>query len=388
MLRRALVGLLVGVLSAPVVVGATPARVTLLVMFEDGASVSARDALHAAAGGEVTGWIPELSLARVAAAPWAEGVYDAAPQVLAVERPRHFELLGRSNDPLVKFQWGLKATGVFDGWRREDRKADIQVAVLDSGVDSTHIDLNKRVVDGYDYLEIDDDAYDDNGHGTHVAGIIAANAGNRKGVAGVSRSASIIPMKVCESGGSCDPFAIWLGTVDSVQRGADILNYSLGGAGECSDVEQAVFDWVNDQGVLAVVAAGNSGGDDNPTISPASCDHTLGVGAVDVAGKRAEFSSYGGFVDIAAPGVDIWSTLPPLLSLGTPTVYIGYASFQGTSMAAPFVAGAAAMVSSRHPDWTPQQISERLMKTATDVGPPGRDDRFGHGILNVSKALR
>ena len=272
-------------------------------------------------------------------------------------------------------------------WRVGRKKLEpVDVAVIDTGVDATHVDLEDRVLEGFDFLELDDDAYDDHGHGTHVAGIIAASISNRKGVAGIAPNASIIPMKACTSGGACPPYETYLSVVDSVRRGADIVNMSLGGPLQCSEIEQALYQWVRDQGVLTVVAAGNSAGEGNPTISPANCDNTLAVGASDQKNKKAEFSSFGDFVDIAAPGVGIWSTLPPLVSISSR--YIGYGPADGTSMASPFVAGAAAVLKGLHPDWTPEQIADRLMSTATDAGRKGRDDHFGKGILDLHAAVR
>jgi subtilisin family serine protease len=291
------------------------------------------------------------------------------------------------NDPLLKLQWGLRRVGASNAWHIESgKKADVKVAVVDTGVDATHEDLAKRVLPGFDFVEMDEDTYDDNGHGTHVAGVIAANASNKVGIAGLSMGATIIPEKVCEAIGTCPIFGIYAGTIDAVVRGASILNLSLGGAGACSEIDQAVFDWVREQGVLTVVAAGNSAEDKNPTINPANCDNTLAVGAIDDRDRRAIFSSYGDFVDIAAPGVGIWSTVPPLVSLFSG--HIGYASYQGTSMASPHVAGAAALLVARHPDWTPEQLEERLLSSAADAGKKGRDDFFGHGILNIFAALR
>ncbi|HEV3472782.1 MAG TPA: S8 family serine peptidase [Actinomycetota bacterium] len=365
------------------------ATVEIAVLYDAATPVSVIDALNATAGARVTGAIEEVGIQRVVVEESDVRVFESSPWVRALERPRTFQLMGAPNDPLVKLQWGLKAVGAFDAWRLEEgKKSGVMVGVIDTGIDATHADLKKKVEAGFDFLELDADPYDDNGHGTHVAGIIAANVGNKRGVAGLAPGVSVIPMKACLSGGQCDPFAIWAGVVDATRRGAAVLNLSLGGSGECDDISQAVFDWVHDQGTLTVAAAGNSGSKKagNPTISPANCDHTLVVGAIDQLGRRALFSSYGDFVDIAAPGVEIWSTLPPIASLFSE--YLGYGAGSGTSMAAPHVAAAAALVKARHPEWTPDQIQVRLLGTATDVGRPGRDDEYGEGTLNLFAALR
>jgi subtilisin family serine protease len=309
-----------------------------------------------------------------------------AELVEKVEQSRDWHLMGvRPNDPLIGLQWPLRQIDAFRAWRYEKPKEKVSVAVIDTGVDQAHVDLEGRVVEGVDFLGIDQDPYDDNGHGTHVTGIIAANVGNRRGIAGLSRGAQLIPMKSCASAGNCPVFETYEAVVESVRRGAQIINMSLGGAGECSDIDQTVYDYARQQGVLVVVAAGNSGADHNPTISPANCDNTFGVGASDQKGHHASFSSYGDFVDIAAPGVEVWSTVPPLTSLTSS--YLGYAAYQGTSMASPFVAAAAAVLKGLHPDWTPEQIQDRLTSTATAGGPRGRDDLFGAGILDLYKAV-
>lgn len=362
-------------------------RSRVLVMFEDGTSQHARAVLHGRTGAEVIETIPQVDVDVVWVPPAGAALYRASDLVRAVEIPRTLHITAGERDPLRSLQWGLKRIDASKAWRIErGKKNAVSVAVIDTGVDASHVDLEGRVLPGFDYLDHDADAYDDEGHGTHVAGIIAANALNGKGVAGLSHGASIIPMKACRSDGSCDAVAIYLGVIDAVLDGASILNLSLGGAGPCGSIDQSVFDWVHDQGALAVVSAGNSGADDNPEIVPANCNHTLGVGAIDQQGKKAAFSSYGAFVDIAAPGVDIWSTLPPLVSIMSP--YIGYGPGSGTSMAAPYVAGAAALLKAQHPEWSPDQIAERLMATARDAGARGRDVRFGAGILNVFAALK
>ena len=362
-------------------------RTTMLVMFDEEASPQAREALHVSAGARVIDGIPQIDVERVSVTTTGAAVYRASGLVRAVEVPRDLHVMGGAKDPLMRFQWGLRRIDANRAWTIErGKRTAVTVGVIDTGVDAAHTDLEGRVLPGFDFLDHDGDAYDDEGHGTHVAGIIAANEFNSKGIAGVSHGASIIPMKACRADGSCDLFAVYLGVIDAVVGGASILNLSLGGAAPCSPIDQAVFDWVHDRGVLAVVAAGNSGADGNPEITPASCDNTLGVGAIDQRGKKASFSSFGSWVDIAAPGVQIWSTLPPLVSIMSP--YIGYAPLSGTSMATPFVAGAAALVKARHPEWSPDQIAERLTSTAVEAGTRGRDDRFGAGILDLFAALK
>lgn len=378
-------------LLAPAAVNAAPGvarsqAITAIVQFDPHAPGAARDALRTHAGAQLTGAIPDLGLERIVVPAAALALYQNSPLVRAVEQTRTLYLMGRPNDPLLGLQWPLRTIDAFKAWPLEKPKAQVLVAVIDTGVDATHVDLEGRVGPGFDFLELDDDPYDDHGHGTHVSGIIAANMSNRTGIAGLSRGAQIIPIKACAAGGACGIFEIYEGVVDAVQRGAEVINMSLGGAGECTAIDQLVYDYARGQGVLVVVAAGNSGKDGNPIITPADCDGTLGVGAIDQKGRKAPFSSFGRFVDIAAPGVDVWSTMPPLVTLRSP--YLGYAPASGTSMASPFVAAAAAAIKGKHPDWSPAQIEERLLQTTVDAGPRGRDDLFGEGILNLHAALR
>jgi subtilisin family serine protease len=377
-------------LLLPAAVSAAPAqteRRNFIVRFKSSAAPTLVSALQASVDGAVTGSIPELDLQRWTAPSDAIDALRSSPLVEVVEVERSFHIMGGpTNDPLVELQWPLRKVDAFKGWRYEKPKSKVLVAVIDTGADLSHPDLKGRFTDGFDFLANDADPYDDHGHGTHVSGIIAANVSNRVGIAGLSRGAQIIPLKACTADGDCSGFGLYGAIVDAVRREASIINMSLGGAGECSVIDQTVFDYVRQAGVLVVVAAGNSGADQNPVTTPASCNFTLAVGAIDKDSRHADFSSYGNYVDIAAPGVEVWSTLPPLVSLLTD--HIGYGAWQGTSMAAPFVAGAAASLKGIHPDWTPAQLEERLLETATDAGKKGRDDFFGEGILNLLAVLR
>lgn len=386
-MKRSLAALAVAGLLLPAAVGAAPSGpVTVIVRYEEGVSDHARALLRAANDARVTGSVEELDLERVVIpAERIDRLIDS-PLVTVVEANRVLEIMGRPNDPLLDLQWPLRKLDAFKAWKYESSKEQVLVGVIDTGVDGSHADLKKRLLPGFDFLEADDDPYDDHGHGTHVSGIVAANVSNRTGIAGLSRAARIVPMKACTADGACPVFETYEAIVDATRRGASVINMSLGGAGPCSPIDQLVYDYAREQGTLVVVSAGNSGQDDNPVITPASCDFTLGVGAIDKKSKKAGFSSFGDFVDIAAPGVEVWSTLPPLVSLQT--THIGYGPASGTSMASPFVAAAAASLKALHPDWTPQQIEDRLLSTAVDAGRKGRDDFFGEGVLNLLKALR
>lgn len=391
-MRSMLVALLVAGLLLPATVRAAssdlpPTHTTVIVSYRADASLAGRQKLLAQVGGALTATIPEIAVEQVTLPLSSLTTLRESSLVRSVESRRVLHVMGRlPNDPLLKLQWPLRRLDAFRAWRFEERKTPVTVAVIDTGVDASHVDLQERVLDGFDFLDLDEDPYDDHGHGTHVSGIIAANTSNRKGIAGLSQGARIIPMKACTADGACPIFETYESVVDAVRRGAQVINMSLGGAGECSPIDQIVYDYAREQGVLVVVAAGNSGEEQNPVITPASCNFTTGVGAIDQKGLKAPFSSYGDFVDIAAPGVEIWSTLPPLRSLDSP--HLGYGPASGTSMASPFVAAAAALLAGRHADWTPAQIEERLLSTAIDAGKRGRDDLYGEGILNLYAALR
>lgn len=385
-MKRYLAALAAVGLLAPAAAGAAPSGPsTVIVRYEQGVGEEEREVLRVLSGAELTGSIEVLDLERLVIPSDRIGALAASPLVAAVEASRDLRIMGTPNDPLLDLQWPLRKLDAFKAWKHE-AKSEVLVGVIDTGVDAAHPDLEKRIVPGFDFLEVDPDTYDDHGHGTHVSGIVAANISNRTGIAGLSKVARIIPMKACTADGACPVFETYQAIADAIRRGASVINMSLGGPGPCSPIDQTVYDFARQEGTLVVVSSGNSGQDDNPVISPASCDYTLGVGAIDRKSKKAAFSSYGDFVDIAAPGVEVWSTLPPLVSLQTD--HIGYGPASGTSMASPFVAAAAASLKAVHPDWTPQQIEDRLLSTSVDAGKKGRDDFYGEGILNFLRALR
>ncbi|MGY4772709.1 S8 family serine peptidase [Kribbella sp. CWNU-51] len=255
------------------------------------------------------------------------------------------------------------------------------VAVLDTGVDAGHPDLVGHLVTGYNATSPNRGPIDDNGHGTMTLGIIAAAANNGEGVAGVGWNVKAMPVKVLASDGSGYDVDIAEGIDWAVAHGAKVINMSLGGPGDNPILHQAVSDAVN-AGVTVVAAAGNDGSDDLQY--PASYTEAIAVAATDANGALTDFSSFGDWVDIAAPGWDILSTGPRSL---TPAGYLPYWYCTGTSCSAPIVAGVAALVKNKYPALGPYDIAQRLEDLSRDAGPRGIDPYYGHGILDANAAL-
>ncbi|WNC14482.1 S8 family serine peptidase [Brevibacillus brevis] len=288
------------------------------------------------------------------------------------------------DDEYYPEQWGLDQIQAPAAWDAASGDHDVVVAVLDTGVDYRHPDLAGRVDTkrDYDYVNDDNDARDDEGHGTHVAGIIAAKL-DSAGIAGVAgdRNVSILPMKVLNQKGEGDMYNIATAIMDAADLGADVINLSLGGEwdeavnGKPKLLTEAV-QYAMDKGALVVAAAGNDSADVERYV-PASISGVVTVSAVDSKRKLASFSNYGSSVDLAAPGVDILSTYPG----GR------YAFGSGTSQATPFVSGVAALLKASEPDMTVAELTRRLQDTATDLGKIGRDDLYGYGLVNAYQAV-
>ncbi|NUO78138.1 MAG: S8 family peptidase [Lysobacter sp.] len=330
------------------------------------------------------------------------------------------------NDPQFSTQYGFgtgaggsNATTAWDSGYLGQGKI---VAVVDTGITS-HPDLNANVLaGGYDFISSSSTAGDGNGrdadpsdpgdyttflqcgfanplptnsswHGTHVAGTVAAVTNNATGVAGMAHQTKILPVRVLgRCGGTLADIIdgiVWSsgGTVSGVPavgaNKANVINMSLGGSGACSAAMQSAIDGAVSRGTTVVVAAGNS----NANVSgatPASCNNTVVVGATDSAGAKASFSSYGAGVDVSGPGVSILSTV----NLGTkgPTT-AGYASYSGTSMATPHVAGLVAMMLSKPgTDPTPAQV-EALLKANVKPFGAAPAQPIGTGIIDAKKTL-
>ena len=282
-----------------------------------------------------------------------------------------------------------------EAWSISRGSAAVTVAVIDSGVDYAHPDLAPNYAGGDDFVFLDGDPMDDHGHGTHVAGTIAAaldnltgNPAEAEGVTGVAPHARIRAYKVCRSDGTCDDFAIQQAIARAVADGANIINMSLGE----SEYSQSLNDAVQDAwraGLVIVAGAGNDG--TTAPFYPAAFDNVVSVAAFDEDHRRPSFSNYGSWVDISAPGNIIMSTYP-MSACGSSAVPgdIGcYAWNTGTSMATPHVAGAAALIWSRSDVTSNSQVVDILLNSADGRGASTvrLDSWTIHGGLNLHDAI-
>ncbi|MCW2665903.1 MAG: Proprotein convertase in/kexin type 6 [Frankiales bacterium] len=274
-------------------------------------------------------------------------------------------------------QWGNRA--VRSVLARSDLStaelAGVTVAVLDTGVDITHPDLAAAAVAGHNVVDPAQAPGDVHGHGTHVAGTIAAAAGNG-GIEGIAPGVRLMPVKVLDDAGSGWSSLTATGIIWAADHGADVINMSLGGTGE-DNVQKAAVQYARGKGVVVIASAGNAGQTGSPPSYPAAYPGVIGVGSTTSTGARSAFSSFGAWVDIAAPGSLILSTRPGG----------AFVQMSGTSMAAPHIAGVAALVRAAAPGLTPDRVEAAMTGTATDAGTPGRDDEFGAGIADAPRAV-
>lgn len=353
------------------------------------------------------------------------------PGVKYAEPNYHIQALSTSDDPLSQFQWHYNNINLPAAWNLLDgvQVFDVVVAVLDSGVVLNHDDLSSNLIAGYDFVSdpnngdsggIDSDPSDPGDifnpryswHGTHVTGTIAAIKDNQIGLSGVGvNNLKVMPVRVLsETGGNVNDFIQGLrysaglpnnsGTVPDAP--ADIINMSLGGAIS----GQAEFEAITEarrNGVILIAAAGNNRTEGNPIFYPASYDGVISVAATTIEDQIAPYSNFNSFVDIAAPGGDarrdsnndgiedgVFSTVG---RFEDGQIVSDFNVSQGTSMASPHVAGVVGLMKSIYPELTPDDLdmlittSNEEFQVTNDLGPDGRDDDFGYGLINARKAV-
>ena len=266
--------------------------------------------------------------------------------------------------------WAVASYGIPDLWSQH--KGDgVTVAVVDTGI-APHSALTDAVVD-YRNFTGDSEQYDTVGHGSHVAGVIGARSGVAKGIA---PGVKMLSLKVLGHSGMGSNKSVADAVRYATDAECDIICMSLGSPNPSAELHDAIKA-ANDAGVIIVCAAGNDGG---PVNYPAAFMETIAVGAVDKDGNVCPFSSRGKEIIVSAPGQDITSTW----------INNGYATVSGTSMAAPFVAGVLSLwvsANKRHGEINHSSAVEALMQTSRDVGPPGKDNDYGWGLVQPSKLL-
>ena len=321
--------------------------------------------------GEIIAAVADIS---VAAAPsFAEKVRTSGLSRY-IEPNLRFKAQFVPNDPYWSLQWGPRKIEADYAWNTTTGNSSILVAVIDTGIDYTHPDLAaNHVALGYDWVNDDEDPMDDEGHGTHCAGIIAAVLNNTIGIAGIA-NVSVMAEKGLDADGWGSEDDLANAIIHAVDQGADILSNSWGGYGESLLIHDAV-QYAYNHSVLVIAAAGNI--PRSYKSYPAAYDEVVAVTATDSDDSPARFTTFGDWVEVAAPGVNIYSTLP-----GN-----SYGSESGTSMACPHAAGVAALIWSQFPNATRDWVRARLRYTADDLGDIGFDEYYGYGRINARKAV-
>jgi len=330
-------------------------------------------------GGRVSAKLDQLGVhvVRVPSDKWSKlkDQLSKNPKYEYVEEDAQGMGLWTPNDPSYGSQWHLGTIGAPGAWDVTTGSNTVIIAVLDTGIQMNHPDLQGRILPGWDYVNNDSDPSDDHGHGTATAGTAAATGNNSVGVTGVAVNAKILPFKVLNSS-NYGYYSAWASAMmAAADQGARVISMSMGGTSSSTTLQNAVnYAW--NKGSIIVVAAGNSGS--SAPSYPAACANALAVSATTSSDSRAGWSNYGSYVRISAPGEGVLTT-----NLGS-----GYASWSGTSFSAPIVSGVAALIAARRPELSNADIVNAILQGADDLGTPGRDDFYGYGRVNASRALQ
>jgi thermitase len=312
--------------------------------------------------------VPESSSQAILAALKRTGLFAY------VERDFYAHTSAVPNDPNYGAQWHLPQIHSPEAWSVTTGSASVVVAVVDSGVDDQHPDLASKVVEGWNFVDPNAGTSDVIGHGTAVAGTIAAASNNSIGIAGVNWASRIMPLVVVDS----TDFAAYSDIASAFQyaadRGVRVINASVGGPNQSDTLQNAVnYAW--NKGAVIFASAMNDS-TDSPYY-PAACTYVVAVSATDNNDRLASFSNYGNWITLAAPGTNILTT-----ANGG-----GYSYWNGTSFSAPIVAGVAALSLAVNPALSASALVSLLKQTADDIGPPGFDASFGWGRVNAFHAV-
>lgn len=371
-------------LGAGQLVGAQHAE-RKIVIFEKGTSALERDTLIQSSGGEK---IKDLSLVNGVVAILPHGTSAKLFTTRGVVRVDDDAVVTTMDKPVGAspaaqvVPWGIDRIDAELVWPGGNSAEPIKVGIIDTGISTRHSDLVLNVKGGINTINPKKSWNDDNGHGSHVAGIVGA-VNNTIGVVGVAPAVDLYAVKVLGANGSGYVSDIIEGLDWSIQNGMQVVNMSLGTTADIQSFHDAIIAAKN-AGIVLVAAAGNSGSAVN---YPAAYPETIAVSATDANNTIASFSSRGAEVDLAAPGVSIYSTYK-----GT-----GYATLSGTSMASPHVAGVTALVLNTpvgtydlngNGTWDVDEVTQKLKDSAIDLGTTGFDNLYGWGLVNAYRATR
>jgi subtilisin family serine protease len=386
------------------------ADTTLLVRFQPDTTNAERAAVVERLNGTIVDTIPALHIGVVQIKPTADGaalrtattLLDQDPAVVYTAPNMQFRVADETEQtgggqrvllPLAASMFGwvpndihyTKQAGAWQqisapaGWNLARGSTGTVIAIIDTGVHLAHPDLRAKILGGYDFVDNDTQAEDGHGHGTHVAGLAAAQSNNTTGVAGTCPNCKIMPVRVLDNGGFGDLASVAQGLVWAADHGAHVINMSLTGAQETPVLNDALeYAW--SRGALPVCAAGNQSSN-NPRVYPAAHPRCLTVAATNMNDERASYSNYGPWVALAAPGDGLYSTF--MRSDGSGGFVSAYEYDTGTSMAAPLVAGAASILVER--GLTNDQLRQRLCSTADKIAQTGTYWQCGR--LNLYRAL-
>ncbi len=379
----------------------------IIIKFKPGIAEQAKTALGKACGGHElrTFYRDHFRVLTLPAGADHRPIIDMlarSPSVIYAEPNHTMRAFTIPNDPDYHYQWNFQLINMEKAWDTSTGE-EATVAVLDTGVSPYGQDgFGGRLLKGYNaFLNIKSRWQDFHSHGTHVAGTIGQQTGNGTGVAGIAYNAKILPVKVLNRFGSGSNATVAAGIRWATDNGADIINMSLGSSWGSRALQEAV-NYAYEHNVLIIAASGNDASTDAiaPVSYPAAYDHVVAVGAVDANSQRAFYSNGGPELALVAPGGSgddfNGDGYADAILQETFKLYFGfvrfdidwkYYSMMGTSMASPHVAGVAALIKSLHPDWGPDEIRQALTDTAVDLGDPGRDDAYGHGLVDAAAAV-
>ncbi|WP_343036156.1 S8 family peptidase [Kroppenstedtia pulmonis] len=345
----------------------------LIVKFKKGTANKAKTSLHGNQNAKVVSKNEKVGFEVVKlkdqSVKSAMKKYENNPNVDYVEPNHIVKIDWVPNDPAYSQQYALPKVKAPQAWDVTRGSSNVRIAIVDTGVQADHPDLQGKVVKGYDFVDRDWDPNDGNGHGTHCAGIAAAVTNNGIGMAGMAPNATIYAVRVLNNSGS----GTWADVANGITHAADnadVVSLSLGGTASSTTLQQAV-DYAWNKGAVVVAAAGNAG--TSSPHYPAYYSNAIAVAATDSNDQKASFSTYGSWVDVAAPGVSIYSTYPTSR----------YTNLSGTSMATPYVAGLAGLLKSQNR--SASNIRNAIQNSADPI--TGTGSYWKYGRINALNAV-